>query len=141
MTLVSLVYVSTASCPMSDDDLMALLKQSREKNNRLGVTGMLLYRDGFFIQALEGDQMVVDALYATIAADTRHMRVLKVMESVINHRVFPNWSMGFNKFTEQDLQRIEGYKDYEHLGIERMLADHPSRALKLLQSFVDQIYF
>jgi hypothetical protein len=141
MLLVSLVYVSTASHPMSDEELMTILKHAREKNQRLDVTGMLLYRDGFFIQALEGERAVVDSLYATIAADPRHMRVLKVMESTINHRVFSNWSMGFNKFTEQDLKKIEGYKEYEQLGLERMLADHPSRALKLLLSFVDQMYF
>lgn len=141
MSLVSLVYVSTASQPMSDEELMEILKKAREKNARLGVTGMLLYRDGFFIQALEGEQEVVDALYGTITSDARHTRVLKVMESSIHQRSFSNWEMGFNKFTEQDLEKIEGYKDYGHLGLERMLADHPSRALKLLQSFVDQIYF
>lgn len=141
MGLVSLVYVSTETHPMTDAELLQILSISREKNKRLGITGMLLYRDGFFIQVLEGEKETVDALFAKISDDSRHTRVIKVMEAPINRRSFSKWSMGFNKFTEQDLFKIEGYSDYEQLGLERMLADHPSRALQLLQSFADHVYF
>jgi hypothetical protein len=40
---------------MSDKHLEAMLKKARNKNEKSAITGMLLYRDGFFIQALEGE--------------------------------------------------------------------------------------
>lgn len=51
-----LVYVRAASELFSKAELLALLAQSREKNKRLGVSGLLLYRDGYFIQLFEGDR-------------------------------------------------------------------------------------
>jgi hypothetical protein len=55
MSLYCLVYVSIANQEMSDKHLEAMLKKARNKNEKSAITGMLLYRDGFFIQALEGE--------------------------------------------------------------------------------------
>ena len=51
-----LVYASRAAQPFTDAELVELLTRSRQKNDRLDVTGMLLYHDGSFIQALEGNR-------------------------------------------------------------------------------------
>ncbi|MDZ4802991.1 MAG: BLUF domain-containing protein [Bryobacteraceae bacterium] len=40
--MLSLVYVSSADREFSELELMELLEKSREKNTRLGLTGMLL---------------------------------------------------------------------------------------------------
>ena len=52
MSLNCLVYVSLANQEMSESHLEDLLKKARIKNETLNITGMLLYRDGFFMQAL-----------------------------------------------------------------------------------------
>ena len=57
-----LVYVSSAVRPFSKSELVELLNVTRDNNSRLGVTGMLLYRDGNFMQVLEGGEPVVRAL-------------------------------------------------------------------------------
>ena len=49
--MIAIVYISSAVQPLSDADLEALLAQSREKNGRLKVTGILLYKDGDIMQA------------------------------------------------------------------------------------------
>ena len=71
-TVLQLVYASAETTPFSDEDLMALLEQSRAANEARGVTGMLLYHEGSFIQALEGDPETVRALYEKITHDGRH---------------------------------------------------------------------
>ncbi len=63
-----LVCVSSATRPFSGEDLRALLETCRKNNAGSGVTGMLLYRDGKFMQVLEGDEGTVRALYEGIAA-------------------------------------------------------------------------
>lgn len=57
---IMLIYGSSSTDRFSEADLVPLLQQAREKNQRLNVTGMLLYRDGNFLQVLEGERETVD---------------------------------------------------------------------------------
>jgi hypothetical protein len=97
-----LIYVSSAVKLMSDDELVALLEQSREKNLGLGITGMLLYKSGNFMQMLEGEKDVVMGLYETIRHDVRHRNVINIIGDVIMRRNFEYWSMGFYNMDKLD---------------------------------------
>jgi hypothetical protein len=94
--MFQLVYASSATCPMTPSALEALLGTARSKNERLGVTGMLLYRDARFVQVLEGPQHTVRTLYDTIRADDRHTAVIPLRERLVDQREFPGWAMGFS---------------------------------------------
>ena len=78
MSLNCLVYVSLANQEMSDNHLQTMLQKAREKNERLSITGMLLYRDGFFMQALEGELADIESLYDTISKDPRHSDLILI---------------------------------------------------------------
>ena len=56
-SLYQIVYLSTATEPFSKAQLMELLEGSVRRNTVAGITGLLLYRDGAFMQALEGEPM------------------------------------------------------------------------------------
>lgn len=141
MSLISLVYVSFATRPMSEQDLRDLLEECRTNNERLNVTGMLLYRNGFFIQALEGDEEVVEKLFAEIAKDPRHQDVLRVYKAPILVRSFPNWTMGFNHIGDHHHLEMEGYSDFLENPNAAYFTDHPSRAQMLLESFRSETFF
>jgi len=141
MTLISLVYVSFATHPMSEDDLRALLEECRTNNQRLNVTGMLLYRNGFFIQALEGDEEVVERLFSEIAKDPRHQDVLRVYKAPIVVRSFPNWTMGFNHIGDHHQIEMEGYSDFLEKPSAEYFTQNPSRAQMLLESFRSETFF
>jgi hypothetical protein len=141
MTLISLVYVSFATHPMSEDDLRALLEECRTNNQRLNVTGMLLYRNGFFIQALEGDEEVVEKLFRDIAKDPRHQDVLRVYKAPIVVRSFPNWTMGFNHIGDHHQIEMEGYSDFLEKPNAEYFTQNPSRAQMLLESFRSETFF
>jgi hypothetical protein len=49
-----LVYVSSAIYIFTQEELLILLDQCVELNKNNGITGMLLYKDGNFMQVLEG---------------------------------------------------------------------------------------
>jgi len=103
---------------------------------------MLLYRDGFFIQALEGEQHDVDALYDKIKSDPRHTNVLKVYEYEIDHTDFGAWSMGFNKISAEDMDTIPGFSDFLNSKQDpETYFSTPSRAVKLLAAFKERTYF
>lgn len=93
--MLSLIYSSVATRTLEPSDLTALLTQSRASNERTGITGMLLFRNGYFLQVLEGPDAKVRAKMHTIRDDDRHTKVTVLLEDMIEERQFPEWTMGF----------------------------------------------
>jgi hypothetical protein len=142
MQLLSLVYSSTAVRDVDDAMLKEILNTAREKNSQSNITGMLLYRDGTFLQALEGEPDAVDALYARIARDSRHTNITVIHRGQIYARSFTQWAMGFNTISDEDLKRLPGYSNI--LGSAEDFAGlvaRPGQASVLLEAFKDQSYF
>ena len=98
--LYFLTYLSVAREPFSEAALARLLVLSRERNTSLGLSGMLLHRNGTFIQALEGEQERVEALYSRISVDPRHHQLQRLASGPIERRAFAGWSMGFQNLSE-----------------------------------------
>lgn len=92
--LVRLLYASRATHAMSEAELQAILKSSREHNPASGLTGLLCYSDGIFIQVLEGGRDAVNARYKAIVDDQRHRDVIILSYEEIGERHFAGWSMG-----------------------------------------------
>jgi hypothetical protein len=130
------IYVSAAKAPMAREDLRRLLETSRANNQRRGITGMLVYKDGNFMQAIEGEEQEVRALQRTISADPRHHRVLELLATTIATRSFAEWTMGFRDLRDPELRSIPGYNEFLNTPLtgEEFAAD-PSIAQKLLLSF------
>ena len=92
--LVRLMYASRANAPMSEQDLSLILKQSRAHNPAEGISGLLCYTDGIFMQVLEGGRDAINARYKQIVSDTRHHAVILLSYEEIGERQFAGWSMG-----------------------------------------------
>lgn len=117
--MLSVVYVSSATAPFSEAELVELLAHSREKNRRLDVTGMLLYHDGNFIQVLEGPAGAVQQLYDTIGADPRHRGVIRLLTRNIEEREFPESAMGFVNLNDPALRELPGYTEFLNQPLEK----------------------
>lgn len=113
--LINLLYVSAASKDFAEEDLVELLNSSRCYNENHNITGMLLYCDKQFIQALEGPRSEVEGLFERIKSDTRHCNVLELANQSIQVRCFPSWSMGFRSINAEELEKIEGYQSYSQM--------------------------
>jgi hypothetical protein len=92
--LVRLMYASRAADSVNQDELAAILKKSKANNPALGVTGVLCFSGGIFLQLLEGGRSSVSALYNRIANDPRHHDVVLLSYEEISERGFAGWSMG-----------------------------------------------
>src|SRR3954470_3384019 len=103
MPLTHLVYVSSATAPFTQADLLALLQISRRNNEPAGITGMLLYRDGNFMQALEGEEAAVNSAYIRISKDPRHEGLITMIKEPISERNFADWSMGFRNLDSSEV--------------------------------------
>ncbi len=139
MSLISLTYVSSEARPMTDDDLMAILNTARNFNPTKDITGLLLYRKGYFIQALEGEEADVTALFEKIKQDPRHTKVLCVSQEPIDRRSFQQWSMGFQNLDKLDPAFYNAHRDLlEATFTEDFYAKAPTRAERLLHLFVEE---
>jgi len=107
--LIRIVYISVATKPFSEDDLLHLLAKCRSSNTEKSITGQLIYSDGSFMQVLEGPEAAIDATYNKIKDDPRHKNVQLIERDVIQERQFRDWSMGFKSLSRDELHEIEGY--------------------------------
>ena len=91
--LVRLLYASRVVEPASSAT-ESILAQSRSHNPASGITGILCYGGGIFLQALEGGRMPVSELYGHIQRDARHKDVVLLSYEEISERRFGGWTMG-----------------------------------------------
>ena len=92
--LVRLLYVSRAVSQDSAPAIESILHASRSHNLNHGITGILCYGGGVFLQAIEGGREAVNKLYNHIIEDPRHTDVVLLHYEEITERRFGGWTMG-----------------------------------------------
>jgi Sensors of blue-light using FAD len=92
--LVRLMYASRAVPAVDHEELIAILKKSKNNNSKDGVTGVLCFSEGIFLQVLEGGRNQVNRLYNRITQDARHTEVILLNYDEVEERRFSGWSMG-----------------------------------------------
>ncbi len=98
--LVRLLYASRA-LDTNPESISTILAQSRQYNPSCGITGILCYGGGIFLQAIEGGRLAVSELYGHIQRDKRHSDVALLQYEEITERHFSGWTMG-----QVNLQKI-----------------------------------
>ena len=90
--MTQLIYMSR---PFGFDGAMlaGILTQSRRNNRRDGITGALICRHDIYLQFVEGDAPMIDALFARIRRDDRHLGVVPLWRGTDETRLFPGWDM------------------------------------------------
>jgi hypothetical protein len=110
--LFQIVYTSAATRELNLAELLGLLKGSVERNSRLGITGLLLYKNCCFLQALEGEEETVVRLFAKISHDPRHHHVIPLIHEPIQQRSFPDSAMAFPDLDSPELRNLPGYSEF-----------------------------
>lgn len=130
----SALYFSVATPGFRVQEIDQILDAARRNNPGLGITGMLLYHDGRFAQVIEGEPASIDALLARIAADARHSSMRVLIRDTIQHRAFPDWSMGSHVAlsSEAALDARDAIED-------RLFRAPPAQAVTFLRGFYDRM--
>jgi hypothetical protein len=108
--MIQVSYISRSSHPMSAAELLSILMSSRENNQASGITGMLLYGNGTFLQVIEGEDAVIDRLVERLGRDSRHTDVRILSRRTVPERQYADWSMGFERVSDQGLEAVEGLR-------------------------------
>ena len=110
--IYQLAYYSQATEPFSEAQLLDLLQVAREKNRKLGISGILIYNRGCFLQLLEGDNKSVDNLYDRICDDLRHKESSIIYRQFRNERIFKeDWYMAYRNTNDYSSSVKNGIED------------------------------
>jgi hypothetical protein len=132
-----LTYFSSGTRRFKQFDLKQLLDISRRRNEPRGVTGLLLYRDGHFLQYLEGPTDAVQATYDRISLDKRHELPRIVGSGQLRGRIFPEWSMGYKNLAGIRADNTDGYSECLQPNFVPLAKGDP--ALRLTDLFYEMI--
>lgn len=132
--MIQLIYISTAERLMTADDLQSIMLTSLIHNSKKHVTGILLFDQGTFCQALEGEQRVVHELFKKIKNDPRHTNIIKIFDDEIQSRDFSSWSMRFINLNQYDRNKIDGYQEFNE-AFQNQNFIKPIEAKKMLLHF------
>jgi hypothetical protein len=112
--LVRLLYASRAVDP-GPESIESILAQARQHNLATGITGILCYGGGIFLQAIEGGRMQVSDLFGHIQRDARHKDVALLHFEEIFERRFGGWSMGQVNLTKLNHPLLLKYSEKAEL--------------------------
>tara|TARA_R110000824_G_scaffold111734_3_gene260425 strand:+ start:1065 stop:1439 length:375 start_codon:yes stop_codon:yes gene_type:complete len=78
---------------LSLDDFLAILTVSQRHNQRLGITGLLVFNGINFMQCLEGDKAATNDRLHHIGLDDRHSGLTVVSQLQTANQQFSDWPM------------------------------------------------
>jgi hypothetical protein len=113
--LVRLLYVSRAVDPKEHEETDSILDSSRQHNIANGITGILCYGGGIYLQAIEGGRKQVNELYGHIISDARHKDVVLLHYEEITERRFGGWTMGKVNLSKLNTSIVLKYSEMPEL--------------------------
>jgi len=102
------IYSSESATPMQTDELEDILEGARESNAEVGITGALVYVDGYFLQVLEGEAEDVQELMERIEKDVRHEAVTVLKRGEEPAALFNEWTMAYVSATAEQVAEWAG---------------------------------
>ena len=139
MRLTYLIYVSIESRPLQQEDLDDIIDVCTRNNSKNDITGMLLYVDGRFFQVLEGEELAIETLFASISADKRHRDVTIIAKGDLDKRIFKDWTMKFNSISESEFIAISGINKFKNL-FSVKIKDPQNPAWMFVKKFTDKTF-
>lgn len=133
-----LLYTSTATRDFSDEELTAILQTAARNNQQREVTGLLLFTKGTFMQVIEGEPDVIDALFTIIKSDPRHRDIEEHVLTPIREREFSQWHMGYRAISKQDALAVPNYAPFFEAGFDSvMLSAKPGVCLEIMRAIAE----
>jgi hypothetical protein len=113
--ILTLAYFSSSKIAWTESDLTELLRISRVNNQKVDVSGFLIFADGSFLQWLEGPAEGLEYIFTKISQDKRHSQLSLIYKGSLGDRYFSKWSMAFIPQVEIDDDLHSNFMDLRAL--------------------------
>lgn len=87
------IYRSCVARHVRFADAEAIALAAAERNQRVQITGLLLYTPSHFLQVLEGEPRALGETMQRIARDPRHAELQVIDRREVDAREFGDWAM------------------------------------------------
>jgi hypothetical protein len=105
--MFSILYSSDAAYPLGEVEINHILDKARARNIEAGVTGILLHKNGHFLQYIEGAELELARIFQIIQENKQHNNLKVIFYRPVSQRLFPEWSMAYQS------KELEVYSDEE----------------------------
>lgn len=103
----AICFISNAPFLLDESELHLLFDYAIQTNTEKNITGFLTYKEGTFLQILEGSEYEISRLFDTISLDPRHNHVTKMLDRSVDERIFQKFEAGFTStFRHQEMDRL-----------------------------------
>ena len=107
--LERIVQVSRAAAGLRQEDVYDIIRTAHAANTLAGLSGGLVFLDGWFAQVLEGPGPALDACLARIAGDPRHRGIERRSRERALCRLFPGQAMALRSRACLDPALLEAF--------------------------------
>jgi Sensors of blue-light using FAD len=104
-----ILYTSRPTQVFGSLALFRLLTDAQIRNEKLGITGHLLFANDQFTQCFEGPAENVNLLWNSIQRDERHQNIELLYKQVAEERRFAEWSMAFSTYSSLYVHGMKGF--------------------------------
>jgi len=91
--ITQFAYMARYTGTTVERDLSDITARAKRNNERLGITGVLVYDAGVFIQVMEGPNDAITHMMTRILSDERADNVAVLFHRLVNERELGHWSM------------------------------------------------
>lgn len=131
-----IIYISEATANLSEPALLTLLQQARAEHQHAQLTGLLVYREGRFLQIMEGPEAPLREFFSRVASDPRHGKLELLADGPKPSPDFQQWHMSFACAMPQRCAQLPGY-----LSVEELLAVAEDTSVRqLISEFLEASY-
>ena len=109
-----LIYLSSAVGVLRADELDRILLRSKASNSGAGITGLLLFHEGTFLQMIEGPAAGVTSLMQRIRRDRRHSGIIMLQSGPCAERVFPESPLHYVAPRNLSVGEKQAFSDLRH---------------------------
>lgn len=97
---------------------MALLDESKKRNDTIGVVGILVVHEDAFLQIIEGESQKIDDLFNSILKDNRHKDITVILNEPIKEYTFNSFEVDYSVL--QNIDSLYALQEYvNHLEVNK----------------------
>jgi len=130
------IYTSTLTVPMNKSLLDDIITVAVRNNREIGITGILLFVEGQFMQVLEGPKQHIELTTEKILSDARHTGVQILFQGGAGGRSFPDWHMKAALPTAKQISAVREIGTAEAI-FDTMPAPYPPEIDFFIRGFFD----
>jgi len=129
----SICYVSTIQSKVSSSELYEAFVSFKKKNIKNNISGVLLHKNGNFLQIIEGKKETIDALFSKIKIDKRHKHIITLIDFPIPHRLFEEYKTSFSIIdSPEEFKMLIEYTNW----LKHADSSCAKKAIKVLEAFI-----